>query len=200
MKINFILFFLLLAFAAYSQTYLINTITDGAGKYRYTKHEIRQFETVTDTLLVDVFPEKWCDSTEFSAYTVRLITALSERQNELRRLFQMVKQEADLYISFYDQKNRAGAYLALQKSQVLSSLAGTWKLVDRNGETTTTDDVTITGSTLRKNANKFGTLSVTDDIDVLLTGYFNFDLTFKITQNGTLRAQRNGRIFTLKRA
>lgn len=192
--------FTLLSCSAFSQDYIINVLDNGKGQYRFSKHEVRQFETVTDTLLIDIFPEKWCDSTEFSNYTLRLIASLKERENELKRLDQLTKQETDLYVSFYDQKNGTGAYLALQKNQLLENIAGNWKLIDKNGETISTDNVTITGNVIRKNANKSGTISITDDMDILLTGYFNFDLTFRIAQNGTLRADRNGRTFTMKRA
>jgi len=182
-----------------AQTYIINTVQDGVGKKRFEKFEVRAFETLTDTLLIERYPAAWLDSASFAAYTVSLIDALMERQQEIRRLLKLNKDETDLYISFYESTVGQGAYLALQKKRVLDGIAGTWTIVERGTTNDTNHDVIIAGTELKKNNNRKGTLSVTDDLTVLLTGFYNFDLTFRIAQNGTLRADRGNATYILKR-
>ena len=51
----------------------------------------------------------------------------------------------------------------------------------------------------RQNANKFGTLAVGDDMAVTLSGYFNFNLVFRVNQAGNLTAERAGKTYLLRR-
>lgn len=199
MKQLIILCLFAMPLVGFGQRYIINTVQDGAGKKRFEKFEVRQWETLSDTLLIDRYPQSWLDSAAFASYTVSLIDALMERQNEIRRLLKLNKDEADLYVSFYESTAGAGAYLALQKKRVLDGIAGTWTVIERGTANDTNHDVTIAGTELKKNNNRKGTISVTDDLTVLLTGFYNFDLTFRIAQNGTLRADRGAATYILKR-
>jgi len=196
------LFFAITLFAymqmAAQDTY-VQMIQDTAGRHRFQRVEVRQYDNFTDTLVVDRFPDVWLDSAALAPYMERLIASLDERQTELRRLFNMVKSERDVHIGFYDNINGDGAYLALQKSKLLAALSGAWTLVDRNGDTTK-HDITVTGNDFRKNATRFGTITVTDDLQVVVTGFYNFDLVFDVLQNGNLKFQRNNnRLFILRR-
>lgn len=197
---NFLILILmgLLPWLAVGQETFVQLVTKDS-TYRFQRLEIRAIETLTDTLVVERFPEKWLTRAELKAYQEgQLIPALVERQTELNRLRRIVKNELDLQVGFYDALNGEGAWLARQKALTLAGLAGQWSLIDRNG-TTNRDDVTVTGTELRKNANKFGTVTVLDDLTFTLSGYFNFDLTFSQLGNGTWRAVRGARTFTLKR-
>lgn len=200
MKKIIFLFALVAATAATAQTssfvQLMHDTTNNT--YRFQRTEVRRYESITDSIVVDRFPEKWLDTTELKAYQNALIAANLERRAELRRLLALANAELDTNIDLFDQVNGEGAWLASQKSALLKSLQGAWTLIERNGETTRTK-ITITGSEFRKNANKFGTLSVGDDLAVTLSGYFNFNLVFQVNQAGNLTAERAGKTYLLRR-
>lgn len=201
MKIKTILFALLLfagALQAQEGQQFVQLIQNDSGLYRFQRMEVRVYETLTDTLITERFPAKWLNANELKTYQVSLITALTERQNEQRRLLKLTKDEVALQVGFYDQINGDGAWLTYQKAKVLEYMQGNWVLIERSGETTKTD-ITVAGNDFRKNAQKFGTITVTDDLQILLVGYFSFDPTLAIAANGTLRVERNGRLFTLRR-
>lgn len=203
-KLFVLMLFAALSFALQAQDQFVQIITnpDSAGVFRFQRIEVRQYENFTDTLIIDRFPETWLDSAQLKAYQESLIDRLIERQTEMRRLLKIAKDEVNVQVSFYDAINGDGSYLALQKEKLLQSLQGAWKLIDRNGDVTAFD-ITVTGSDFRRNAQRFGTITVTDNLTVLLTGFYPFDLEFSVLQNGTLRASRgnneNFRLFILRR-
>ena len=201
MKNIFFLFSLVFIFNAclQAQTTSIQLVEDTVtNTFRFQRIEVRQYETVTDTLITDRFPERWLTPSELKTYQEGIIRQLDERFVELSRLRKNTRDEEDVHIAYYDQIQGAGAYLALQKEQVKQALQGAWKLVERNGETTSTE-VTVTDFELRRNAQRFGTLTVNDDLTVTLSGYFNFNLTFTATPTGQFRAERAGRLYILRR-
>ena len=166
--------------------------------YRFQRTEVRKFEALTDSIVVDRFPEKWLDTNELKAYQGALIAQNLERRAELRRLLALANAELDTNVDLFDQVNGEGAWLAQQKAQLQAGLQGKWVLIERNGETTRTG-ITITGLEFRKNANKFGTLGIGDDLAVTLSGYFNFNLVFQVNQAGNLFAERGGKTYLLRR-
>lgn len=166
-------------------------------KYRFQRVEVRQYETVSDTLVVDRFTNKWLTQSELRDYQETLIASKSETFNEMNRLRKMAKDELDLHVGFYDGIQGNGAYLALQKEKVKAGLQGNWLLVERSAETTRTD-VTIANATLTNAAKKAGTLTINDDFSLTLSSYFNFNLVFQPTDVGW-RAERNGKIYFLRK-
>lgn len=198
MKKFLFLILLIATVCANAQTTYIQLLQDTvAHKYRFQKIEVRQYGTVADTLVTDKFPEKWLTATELKAYQEGLLAQIGERFNELVRLRKIAKDEFDTHVSYYDGIQGAGAYLALQKTQLQASIQGNWKLVER-GTTTVTDNVTITALELRKNASKFGTLTIGDDLSLTLSGYFNFNLTFTLAGRGVWVTERSGKVYILK--
>lgn len=197
-NIIFLFAIMLLSFVAQGQETFVQLVQKDS-TYRFQRVEVRQFETLTDTLIVERFPERWLSLSELRAYQEgQLIPALVERADELSRLRRLAINEVNMQIGFYDNLNGAGAWLSRQKAAVLADMGGGWVLTDRNG-TTTRDNVVVTGSELKKNNNKKGTLTVMDDLTVTLSGYYNFDLVFERTAAGW-KAARGQRVFILKRA
>jgi hypothetical protein len=198
-KILSILLFSALTFCAFAQTTYVQLVQDTTNQtYRFQRVEVRQYETVSDTLVTDRFPNKWLTAAELKVYQETLIGQLDERFAELSRLRKIAKDEEDLHIGYYDQLQGAGAYLALQKSKLQAALQGDWTFVERNGVITRTR-IKVTGLEFRKNESKFGTLTINDDLSVTLAGYFNFNLTLVFTAQGEFRAERNGRLYILKK-
>jgi hypothetical protein len=198
-KIISILILTAIALASFAQqTYVILVQDTVAQKYRFQRVEIRQYESVSDTLVTDRFPDKWLTATELKAYQEQLIDSYNERFAELSRLRRSVKDEVDVHVSYYDNIQGAGAYLSYQKARVQASLQGSWKLVERNGTTDRTD-ITITDLVFRRNQARFGTITINDDLSLTLSGYFNFNLQFVATPSGEWRAERSGRLYILRK-
>lgn len=198
-KVIAIVFFCAIALASFAQQTFVQLVRDTVNqKYRFQRIEIRQYETVSDTLVTDRFPEKWLTASELKAYQEALIGGFNERFAELSRLRKLAKDEMDIHISYYEQLQGAGAWIALQKTRLQASLQGDWKLVERSANITKAD-VTINVLELRKNQNKFGTLTINDDMSITLSGYYNFNLTFAMNNQAEWHAERNGVIYTLKK-
>lgn len=197
MKNFLITIFILMSCAMQAQDQYVRIITEN-NLFRFERVQVNAYTDFSDTLVVERFPEKWLDSLQLKSYQQALIAQQIERQNEIRRLFNIAKREVEVQVAFYDSFNGEGAYLASQKKAMLEALQGKWQLIDRNG-TTTNFDITVTGTDFRRNANKFGAITITDDLGVLLTGFYQFDLTFESLANGTLRAIRGERVFILKK-
>jgi hypothetical protein len=198
-KVLSILIFCALALASFAQsTYVLLVQDTVAKKFRFQRVEIRTFESVSDTLVTDRFPDKWLTASELKAYQERLIDSHNERFAELSRMRRSVKDEIDVHVSYYDNIQGAGAYLSYQRSRVRASLQGNWNLVERNGTTERTA-IAITDLVFRKNETKFGTLTINDDLSLTLSGYFNFNLQFVATTSGEWRAERSGRLYFLRK-
>jgi hypothetical protein len=194
--------FLFLSFAfalsLQAQEQFVQLMQDSAGNYRFQRMQVNTYTAFTDTLEVDRFPDRWLTPAELKSYQEALIAQQVERQNEIRRLFGIARQEVETQVAFYDAIQGEGAFLARQKEKMLESIQGKWQLIDRNG-TNTTFEITITGNDFRRNAQRFGSFVITDDLAILLTGFFPFDATFESLQTGTFRAVRGQRVMVLKR-
>jgi len=200
MKIKTIAFFIgLFALQMDAQETYIQLLSQGDTLFRFQRIEVNQYDDFSDTLITQKFPDRWLDSAQLMQYQEVTIGQLLERKTELNRLRKLVNAEANLHISFYDQVQGEGAYLAKQKEKLLNAIQGPWRLIDRKGEVKK-DEINIEGNVFKKNNNRQGTITITDDLEILVTGYNNFDLIFTVNNAGIWRYQRNqNRLFILRR-
>lgn len=193
-----ILFWCILSFGQTVSEYT-QIITNDSNEYRFQKVTVYSYDELSDTVR-QPFPGYWLDSASMVSFHKNLIVQQYQRQEELRRLFVDERNSVQANIDLYDSLNGAGAFMDYQKETILQSIQGEWRLVDRvNGDDPVVRDITITGNRFILNANKEGSILITDDLEVFLTGFYPFDLTFRHPQSGVWRSDRGKRIFVLRR-
>lgn len=193
------LFFPLLI-AGQSVEQYIQLLQNDSSEFRFQTVEVRSYEDFNDTLIVDIFPDRWLDSISLEQFQEQLISQLEERQEALRGLFVEVRNKIQYHVQVYDAIHGDGAWITKEKEKMLAALQGEWVLIDRvNGNDPVRRNINIEGTRFVLNANKEGSIIITDDLEMMLTGFYPFDLTFSMNRNGILRADRGNRIFALRK-